>query len=79
MNLTKKLDWLIEQWCGRRELGPLRYLLPVYPGTLLHTDQFGQLLEALRDIKGLCREKLTPDELTHVISIINEIEDALKK
>ena len=78
MNLTEKLDWLIDQWCERRELRSLQFLFRAYPGVLAHTDQFGELLEALRDVKGLCRDKLKPEELTLVISLINELEDFIK-
>ena len=78
MTLTDKLDWLIDQWCERREIRPLQFLLRAYPGVLAHTDQFGELLDALRDVKGLCRDKLKPEELTLVISLINELEDFIK-
>ena len=79
MTLTERLDWLIDQWCERRELRPLQFLFRAYPGVLAHTDQFGDLLEALRDVKGLCRDKLKPEELTLVISLINELEDFIKQ
>jgi hypothetical protein len=78
MNFKEKLNWLIEQWCERRELCPLKYLLPVYPSPLIHTDDFGRLLDRLRDIKGFCRNKLTSEELNHVIALINDTEDILK-
>jgi hypothetical protein len=78
LTLNQKLDWLIDQWCERRALHPLRFLLAAYPGVLAHTDQFGFLLERLRDVKGLCRNELTSQELTHVISAINELEDFMK-
>ena len=67
MTLTEKLDWLIDQWCERRELRPLQFLLRAYPGVLVHTDQFGQLLDCLND-----------EELTVVISLVNELEDFMK-
>jgi len=78
MNLNEKLDWLVEQWCERRALRPLKFILQAYPGPLTHTDQIGDLLDRLRDIKGLCRNELTTDELNRVIEAINEIEDSLK-
>jgi hypothetical protein len=78
MTLTEKLDWLIDQWCERREIRPLQFLFRAYPGVFAHTDQFGDLLDALRDVKGLCRDKLRPEELTLVISLINELEDFIK-
>jgi hypothetical protein len=78
LTLNQKLDWLIDQWCERRALHPLRFLLAAYPGVLAHTDQFGFLLERLRDVKGLCRNELTSQELTPIISAINELEDFMK-
>jgi hypothetical protein len=79
MTLNQKLDWLIDQWCERRALRPLRFLLRAYPSVLVHTDQIGDLLEALRDVKGLSRNELTQKELECVISAINEVEDSLKR
>lgn len=32
MKLDEKTDWLIDQWCRRRALRPLKFLLPAYPG-----------------------------------------------
>jgi hypothetical protein len=79
MTLYQKLDWLIDQWCERRALRPLQCLLRAYPGVWVHTDQLYELLEALRDVKGLCREELTKDELFNVISTISELEDSMKQ
>ena len=79
MTLTEKLDWLINQWCERRELRPLQFLLRSYPGTLAHTDQFGEVLDSLKDINGLCRESLKTEELRMVISLINELEDFINR
>ncbi len=78
MTLNQKLDWLIDQWCKRRALRPLRFLLPVYSGSEAHTDQFAVLLEGLRDVKGLCRSELTSEELKLVIESVNELEDYVK-
>ena len=75
MTLNEKLDWLIDQWCERRALRPLRFLLFANHNALVHTDQFGALLDSLRDVKGLCRDDITAEELTLVISAINELED----
>jgi hypothetical protein len=79
MNLIQILIWLIDQWCERRSLRPLRFILRAYPAPLVHTDNFGDLLDALKDVKGLCREEPTNDELSHVISSINELEDYIEK
>jgi hypothetical protein len=79
MTLNQKLDWLIDQWCERRAIRPLKFLLRTYPGVLVHSDQIHDLLEALRDVKGLSRNELTQKELECVISAINELEDSLKR
>jgi hypothetical protein len=63
LNPCKTLDDLINIWCERRALRPLAYLLPAYPGVSAHIDQQFQLLEALKNLKRLCRDHLTPEEL----------------
>jgi len=51
--------------------------LPAYVSPLAHTDQLHGLLDALNDVKVLCREKLTPNELTWLIEAHNTLEDIL--
>ena len=58
----KILDGLINSWCERRALRPLRYLLGAYPEVLAHTDLQFELLEALKKVKALCRDDLTQEE-----------------
>ncbi len=77
MDITKSLDSLIDGWCERRAIRPLQYLLRAYPGPLAHTDQHYELLDALKDVKGLCREDLTPEERRMVNEVHNTLEDSL--
>lgn len=77
MIFTQTLDKLIDSWCDRRAIRPLQCLLPAYPAPLFHTDQKHQLLEALREVKGLCQADLTKDELQMLIETINTLEDSL--
>ena len=77
MDITKSLDSLIDGWCERRAIRPLQYLLRAYPGPLAHTDQQYELLDALKDVKGLCREDLTPEERRMVNEVHNTLEDSL--
>ena len=60
--LVELLDALVEHWCARRALTPLRCLLPVWPSPLIHSDQWHELWRALQDVRGLGPEALTPDE-----------------
>jgi hypothetical protein len=78
MDIPKILDTLIDGWCERRAIRPLKYLLRAYPGPLAHTDQKFELLDALKDVKGLCRDDLTPEERQLLNEAHNTLEDALR-
>jgi hypothetical protein len=77
-NLSKTLDGLINGWCERRALRPLAYLLPAYPGVFVHTDQQFQLLEALKNLKRLCLDHLTPQELRLVTQAYDFLDERLR-
>jgi hypothetical protein len=78
MEIRETLDLLIDRWCERRALRPLQLLFRAYPGPLAHTDQMFDLLDALKDVKGLSRDQLQQDELQMLIEAHNALEDALK-
>jgi hypothetical protein len=78
MDVCQTLDILIDRWCERRALRPLQLLFRAYPGTLLHTDQKFELLEAMKDVKGLCRAELPDDELQMLIEALQALEDSLQ-
>ena len=67
----------IDSWCERRELRCLAYLLPTFVGPLVHTDQLHDLLSALKDVKGMCRDRLTKEELGWILEAHNALEDLL--
>ena len=79
MDLPDKLDWLIDQWCERRALRPLQYMLPAYPTVMAHTDQFGDVLNASREVRKQCRKELTAEELTQLESAIAELADIMNR
>ncbi len=78
MELRQTLDVLIDRWCERRALRPLQLLFRAYPGPLGHTDQMFDLLDAIKDVKGLCRAELPEDELQMLIEAYNALDDALR-
>src|SRR5262245_19606941 len=78
MEICSSLDILIDRWCERRALRPLQLLLRAYPGPLVHTDQLLALLDAVKDVKGLCRAELPEDELRMLIEMHNALEDRLR-
>jgi len=76
-NLFQTLDGLVNGWCERRALRPLGYLLPAYQGILTHTHEQFELFEALKKLKRLCRDYLTPEELWLVTQAHNLLEERL--
>ena len=77
--LFKHLDTLIDQWCERRALNPLRYLLPAYPLHMGTSDEWHELYNALRDIRSSCRDELKVEEtekLGRAIVTIQRMLDA---
>jgi len=77
-NLSKTLDHLINGWCERRALLPLAYLLPASRGICAHTDQQFELLEALKNLKRLCLDHLTPEEIRLVTQAHNFLDEGLR-
>jgi hypothetical protein len=74
------LDPLIDAWCERRALRPLRYILRAYPlppGAWL-TDDCERLLEALKDTRGLCHDTLPPEEQASLARAMLLLQDALE-
>jgi hypothetical protein len=76
-DLFKTLDALIDGWCERRALKPLHYILRAYPAVIAHTDQKFELLDALKDVKGLCRDDFTPEERRLVTKAHDFLEERL--
>jgi hypothetical protein len=60
--LAEILDDLVDRWCARRALEPLRYMLTAWPTPLRLSDEWLALGEALRNINGLRPGTLTAEE-----------------
>ncbi|MCA1612991.1 MAG: hypothetical protein LC800_02315 [Acidobacteria bacterium] len=78
MALFNVLDGLIEAWCERRALKPLRYILQGYPLTSGLTDDWHQLKEALENVRACCGDDLTPEEAHKLGRAIVEIQNRLE-
>jgi hypothetical protein len=70
-----KIDKLIDDWCERRALKLLRVILRSYPLCSGLTDEWGALLDSLKDIKGLCGSELTNEEKKVLVELVNAVED----
>jgi hypothetical protein len=74
----KILDGLINEWCERRALRPLRYLLDAYGGALAQTDLQFELVEALKKVNALCRDDLTQEERRLIRKVHDFFEERLR-
>jgi hypothetical protein len=60
--LFEIVDGLVDGWCERRALQPLRHILVAYPLSNRLTDDWGRLHEALRSVRAFCRDQLSAEE-----------------
>jgi hypothetical protein len=56
------IEQLVDRWCERRALKPLRQLLPVYPLHTPHTDGWFDLYRGLKDVQVFCKSELPSEE-----------------
>jgi hypothetical protein len=72
------VELLVDRWCERRALSPLRHILGAWPHVGL-TDGYGELGDALAKVRSLSRDDLedTETELAHLAQ--NSIERILRR
>lgn len=76
-DLFSDLDTLIDEWCERRALNPLRILLPAYPILMGTSDEWHNLYNALRDISTSNGDKLKGDERERLNRVVVAIQKML--
>jgi len=72
------VEFLVDRWCERRALGPLRYILGAWPNWGL-TDGYGMLRDALARVRSLSRDALDEGESVLVHLAQNGIEKILDR
>ena len=75
-NLFTVIDGLIDRWCERRALRPLRILLPAYQLNGL-TDGWVELYDALRDVRSACRDELPEVEMREINQAVMAVQKIL--
>lgn len=65
---------LVDGWCDRRSLTPLRFILLGYPLASPLTDGWGLLLESLQNVRAFAKEDLTDQELNEIGRIIGAVD-----
>jgi hypothetical protein len=78
-DLDATIDALVDGWCERRCLRALGWILRAWPTTLAHTDDWGDLRTALRNVLAFARSELTPAEIDAVEEAIAAIDIAVDR
>jgi len=68
------VEKLVDAWCGRRDLAPLRHVLPSFPLTNPLTDGWADLLRALEEVRACCRDRLPESELETIQDCIVAVQ-----
>ncbi len=80
IQLGEKIHFLIDRWCERRELQPLRRLPNGQASINGLTDGWIEMRDELRTIRAKDKAVLKNDEMDVVIELIQDIErDGLKR
>jgi hypothetical protein len=68
-NADTLMAQLIDSWCERRALGPLREILKCYPRVSGLTDEWGDLASCFKTIRVRLPGDLVGQELEQVIAL----------
>lgn len=69
---------LIDRWCERRALAPLRFILNGWPHNGL-TDGIAELRDALDKVRAFARDDIAPTESELVHLLVNRIDRVLER
>jgi len=69
-SLLESVAALVDSWCERRCLSALRFILQGYPLSSGLTDDWGNLLKALENVRAFARDELTEEETKAVGELI---------
>jgi hypothetical protein len=66
---NKGISVLVDAWCDRRAIGPLRVILGCYPLVNNLTDDWAALASGLKTIRVKYGHDLTPNETDAVVRL----------
>jgi hypothetical protein len=70
--IDEQINELVDRWCDRRDLWALRRILSGWPRVSGLTDEWAQLMEALRSLQE--DRRLPPDELATIERVLVDVE-----
>jgi hypothetical protein len=78
MDVHATIGKLVDGWCERRALSPLRIVLPSWPPLSGLTDEVHHLWAAMRHVRAVCRYELVlHGELDDVNAVVAEMSRLL--
>ena len=78
-DIHQDLRQLADGWCERRALRALHQFLPGYFGLNGHTDGWGDLEIALKDVLVFAKDEITEEEKKEVKRIMSLIQAAIHR
>ncbi len=66
---NKEIAALVNAWCDRRAIGPLRAILACYPIVFNLTDHWAAIAEGLKAIRIYHGQDLEPSEMDTVVRL----------
>jgi len=76
-DISENLDFLIDRWCSRKELEPLRKVLNGKAGINGLTDGWAELLLELKSVRAQDKGNLQSEEYDMVVELIHTTEKIL--
>ena len=75
----KKREFLIDRWCSRQELKPLRHFLNGQASLNGLSDGWEAMLSELKTIRAQYTEELKQDEFDAIVELIHATQAALDR
>ena len=72
-------EFLIDRWCSRKQLKPLRHLLNGQASLNGLTDGWSDMLTELKTIRSQCTDELQQDEFEKLVQLIHHAQAALER
>ena len=78
IEFEQKVEFLINSWCSRKELTPLRRILNGHSALNGLTDGWEEMLLQLKTIRAQNKKEIKDEELNIIIELIHATESALE-
>jgi hypothetical protein len=78
-DFQREMMILVNEWCDRRALVPLKIVLPHYPLFNDFADEVVELRKALKTVRAQLGSTLPANEFERLVKLLHETESALNR